>query len=78
MLSSAASPYRRAWLPTRAQRRSVAVPQLQQLSWLEPEPRAPEVWDRVDEAHRSLAIEALAQLLAKAVVAVAAEEPSHD
>ncbi len=50
----------------------------QQLSWLDPESRPPEVWDRVDDAHRSLVIEALAQLLAKATVAARAEEPAHD
>jgi len=50
----------------------------QQLSWLDLESRAPKVWDRVDEAHRSLVIEALAQLLAKAVVAPRAEEPAND
>jgi hypothetical protein len=54
------------------------MPQPQQLSWLDPEPRAPEVWDRVDEARRSLVIEALAQLLAKAVVPARAEEPAND
>ena len=54
------------------------MPQPQQLSLLDREPRAPGVWDRVDDAHRSLVIEALAQLIAKAVVAAAAEEPNHD
>jgi hypothetical protein len=54
------------------------VPQPQQLSWLDPEPRAPEVWNRVDDAHRSLVIEALAALLAKAVVATRGEEPAHE
>lgn len=54
------------------------MPPPQQLSLLDREPRAPGVWDRVDEARRSRVIAALAQLLAKAVVADAAEEPSHD
>jgi hypothetical protein len=38
----------------------------------------PAVWDRVDETDRTLVIEALAQLLAKAVVAPRAEEPAHE
>ena len=54
------------------------MPQPQQLSWLEPEPRAPEVWDRVDDADRTLVIAALAALIAKAVVAARAEEPAND
>ena len=54
------------------------MPQPQQLSWLDPEPRAPAVWDRVDETDRTLVIEALAPLLAKAVVATRAEEPAND
>jgi hypothetical protein len=41
-------------------------------------PRAPGVWDRVDDAHRSLVIEALAQLIAKAVAAARAEEPANE
>jgi hypothetical protein len=54
------------------------VPQPQQLSWLDPEPRPPAVWDRVDEARRRLVVEALAQLLAKAVVVPRAEEPANE
>lgn len=54
------------------------MPQPQQLSWLESESRAPAVWDRVDEADRTLVIAALAALLAKAVVAARGEEPAHD
>ena len=54
------------------------MPQLQQLSLLDLEPRASGVWDRVDDAHRRLVIEALAQLIAKAVVATIAEEPAND
>jgi hypothetical protein len=45
---------------------------------LDPKPRAPGVWDRVDDAHRRLVIEALAQLIAKAVAATIAEEPAND
>jgi hypothetical protein len=54
------------------------VPQSQQLSWLDPAPRARGIWDRVDEARRSLVIEALAQLLAKAIGAARAEEPANE
>ena len=54
------------------------MPPPQQLSWLDPEPRTPAVWDRVDETDRTLVIAALAQLLAKAVVATRAEEPAND
>ena len=54
------------------------MPQPQQLSWLELEPRAPEVWDRVDDADRTLVITALAALLAKAVIAARAEEPANE
>ena len=50
---------------------------LQQLSWLDPEPRTPEVWDRVDETDRTLVITALAALLTKAVAA-RAEEPANE
>jgi hypothetical protein len=78
MLSSAGSPFRRARLPNHTQRRSLAVPQPQQLSWLDLEPRAPAVWDRVDEADRTLVIAALAALLAKAVAAAHAEEAAND
>ncbi len=78
MLSSAASLFRRARPPNRAQRRSVAVPPPQQLSWLDPEPRAPGVWDRVDDADRTLVIAALAALIAKAVVAARTKEPAND
>ena len=54
------------------------MPQSPQLSLLDLPPRVPGVWDRVDEAHRSLAIEALAQLIAKAVTAVRAEEAANE
>ncbi len=54
------------------------MPQPQQLSWLDPEPRTPKIWDRVDETDRTLVIAALAALLAKAVVAARAEEPAND
>ena len=59
-------------------RRRAAVPQSPQLSLLDLPPRVPGVWDRVDDAHRSLAIEALAQLIAKAVTAVRAEEAANE
>ena len=49
-----------------------------QLSLLDLPLRAPGVWDRVDDAHRSLVIEALAQLIAKAVAAARAEEPANE
>jgi hypothetical protein len=78
MLSSAASPFRRTRLLRLSQRRRAPVPQPQQLSWLELEPRAPEVWDRVDDADRTLVIAALAALLAKAVVAPRTEEPANE
>ena len=54
------------------------MPQPQQLSWLEPESRAPAIWDRVDEADRTLVIAALAALLTKATVAARAEEPANE
>jgi hypothetical protein len=54
------------------------VPQSPQLSLLDLPPRAPGVWDRVDDAHRSLVIDALAQLIAKAVAAARAEEPANE
>jgi len=54
------------------------VPQPQQLSWLDPEPRVPEIWDRVDDGDRTLVITALAALLAKAVVAPRTEEPANE
>ncbi len=54
------------------------MPQPQQLSLLDLPSRAPGVWDRADDAHRSLVIETLAQLIAKAVVAARAEEPAND
>ena len=53
------------------------MPQSPQLSLLDLPLRAPGVWDRVDDAHRRLVIEALAQLIAKAVAA-AAEEAANE
>jgi hypothetical protein len=78
MLSSAASPFRRARPLRLSQRRRAPVPQPQQLSWLDLPSRAPGVWNRVDDADRTLVIAALAALIAKAVVATGLEEPSHD
>ena len=78
MLSSAASPFRQTRLLRLSQRRRAPVPQPQQLSWLDPEPRAPAIWDRVDDGDRTRVIAALAALLAKAVVAARMEEPPND
>jgi hypothetical protein len=78
MLSSAVSLRRQARPQDPAQRRRATVPQPQQLSLLDRELCTPGVWDQVDDARRSLVIDALAQLIAKAIVAAAAEEHNHD
>lgn len=54
------------------------MPHSPQLSLLNLPPRTPGVWDRVDAAHRTLVIEALAQLIAKAVAAARAEEAGNE
>jgi hypothetical protein len=50
----------------------------QQLSLLDRLAADPGVWARVDDEHRTLVIETLARLIAKAVGANATEEQGHD
>lgn len=50
----------------------------QQLSFLDLPPQETCVWERVDDERRTLVIEALTRLIAKAALASQAPEATHD
>jgi hypothetical protein len=66
MLSSVASPSRRVSVLRRLHRR---VPVQQQLNFLDPPTPDPPVWGRVDDERRTIVIDLIARLIAKAALA---------